>query len=67
VTDDSNEKLDLLQRLARIRALICPYRKYQNEVERCPCVRGGHDVNREQGPQTGCKDIQDAINRIERT
>jgi hypothetical protein len=63
--DDSNEKLDLLQRLARIRGLICPYRKYESEVERCPCVRGGHDVNRENGPQTGCKDIQGASNRIE--
>jgi len=67
VASDSNEKLDLLQRLARIRALICPYRKYEDEVERCPCVRGGHDVNKENGPQTGCKDIHDAIQRIENT
>jgi len=65
VPDESNQSLTL--RLRRIRGLICPYRKYEDEVERCPCVRGGNDVNREQGPQTGCKDIQDAINRIERT
>ncbi len=55
----------LARRLARIRALICPYRKYKDEVERCPCVRGGNDVNREQGPQTGCKDILDALHEIE--
>jgi len=63
--DDSNEKLSL--RLRRIRGLICPYRKYEDEVERCPCIRGGHDVNREQGSQTGCKDVQDAIHQIENT
>ena len=56
---------NLVQRLVRIRTLICPYRKYEDEVERCPCVRGGNDVNREHGPQTGCKDIQDAIDTIE--
>jgi len=63
VPDESNQSLAL--RLRRIRGLICPYRKYEDEVERCPCVRGGNDVNREQGPQTGCKDIHDALMRIE--
>lgn len=59
----ANEPLNI--RLARIRTLICPYRKYENEVERCPCVKGGHDVNKENGPQTGCKDIHEALTQIE--
>lgn len=50
-----------------MRSLICPNHKYEDEVERCPCVRGGRDAaNRYgEGSETGCKDLQDAINEIE--
>jgi len=55
----------LIKRLRRIRTLICPNQKYEDEVNRCPCRRGGHDVNRGKGHETGCKDLMDAIDQIE--
>ena len=50
-----------------MRSLVCPNHKYSDEVERCPCTRGGRDVaNREgSGPETGCKDLMDAIHELE--
>lgn len=61
-TDETRE--DLVKRLRRIRTVICPNKKYEDEVERCPCVRGGADAGG-MGGQTGCKDILDAIERLE--
>jgi len=57
----------LTERLRRMRSLVCPNHKYSDEVERCPCTRGGRDVaNREgSGPETGCKDLMDAIHELE--
>jgi len=58
---------DLVTRLGRIRAVICPNHKYGDEVERCPCVRGGRDAGHSQGQgQTGCKDLMDAQQKIKR-
>jgi len=55
----------LTKRLRRMRTLLCPNQKYEDEVERCPCTRGGHDAGRGKGHETGCKDLLDALNRIE--
>lgn len=63
--DEEMNEEDLVTRLARIRAVICPNQKYGDEVERCPCVRGGRDAGKDRGQgQTGCKDLKDAMNKI---
>jgi len=56
---------NLIKRLRRIRTVICPNLKYEDEVERCPCVRGGRDAASENGGETGCKDLLDAIHELE--
>lgn len=62
--DSEPEPEDLITRLQRIRTQLCPNMKYADEVERCPCQRGGHDAGLGQGHQTGCKDIRDAIDKL---
>jgi hypothetical protein len=60
-------KQDTIRRLRRIRTIICPLHRYDDEVERCPCKRGGYDVcdGEGHGAETGCKDILDAIKELE--
>jgi len=59
----SEEKV--LNGLRRVRSQLCRFYRKEHEVHKCPCVRGGHDAGHENGAETGCKEIMDAINIIQ--
>lgn len=50
--------------LRKIRSQICRFYRKEHEIHKCPCVRGATDAGHDNGAETGCKEIKDAIDLI---